>query len=63
MYAIDLAEKLTQLRIQLVCSFDICFGYDVAMPNFLLNQLILIGKVYIFQCKTAEHNYGNHYKL
>ena len=36
-------------------SFDICFGYNITTPNFLLNQLILIGKVFIFQCKTAEY--------
>ena len=36
-------------------SFDIYFGYDIATPNFLLNQLILIEKKFIFQCKIAEN--------
>ena len=53
-YAIGLVEEKTQLYMQL-SSFDICFGYNITTPNFLLNQLILIGKVAIFQCKTAEY--------
>ena len=45
-------------------SFDICFGYNITTPNFLLNQLILIGKVVIFQCKTAEYMPSiNNYKI
>ena len=36
-------------------SFDICFGYNITTPNFLLNQLILIAKVFIFECKTPEY--------
>ena len=31
------------------------FWYIITAPNFLLNQLILIGKVFIFQCKTVEY--------
>ena len=45
-------------------SFDICFSYNITTPNFLLNQLILIGKVFIFQCKTAEYMSSiNNYKI
>ena len=45
-------------------SFDICFGYNITTPNLLLNQLILIGKVFTVQCKRAEYMPSiNNYKI
>ena len=51
----DFRFQYHTLYIIQLSSFNICFGYNITTPNFLLNQLILIGKVFIFQSKTAEY--------